>query len=93
MYFRVSPKQSRMSQVNDQPVNVNEQQVSVAPLNAINQIISSRKLGEEIPHTSEILPGVFIGNAAAIVEKKRQVTVLRLGSTRLLINMRDWEVL
>lgn len=42
--------------------------VSVSTLNAINQIIGTRKFGEDIPHASEILPGVFIGDATAAME-------------------------
>jgi protein-tyrosine phosphatase len=42
--------------------------VSVSTLNAINQIIGTRKFGENIPHASEILPGVFIGDATAAMD-------------------------
>ncbi len=42
--------------------------VSLSTLNAINQIIGTRKFGENIPHASEILPGVFIGDATAAMD-------------------------
>ncbi len=42
--------------------------VSQSTLNAINKIICVRKFGDNIPHASEIMPRVFIGNAVAAME-------------------------
>lgn len=44
--------------------------VSSTTFNAISKIIEHRKFGDNIPHASEILPRVFIGDAVAAMESE-----------------------